>query len=96
MTQFFQVILLGVVQGLTEFLPVSSSAHLILFPWFFNWPNMGLTFDISCHFGTLLALLTYFRKQIKEMILSFFQKSSESSLNKKVVFAIYLYRHLFF
>jgi undecaprenyl-diphosphatase len=52
--------ILGIVQGLTEFLPVSSSAHLILVPWFFGWKYEGLTFDVALHVGTAVAVLTYF------------------------------------
>jgi undecaprenyl-diphosphatase len=58
----FQAIVLGLVQGLAEFLPVSSSAHLTLVPWFFGWQDPGLSFDVALHFGTLLALLWYFRR----------------------------------
>jgi len=54
------VIVLAVVQGLTEFLPISSSAHLALAPWLLGWPDQGLTFDIALHLGTLLAVLIYF------------------------------------
>jgi undecaprenyl-diphosphatase len=59
-----QAIILGIVQGLTEFLPVSSTAHLILFPWFFNWSGEvdTLGFDVALHGGTLLAILFSFRK----------------------------------
>ena len=53
---------LGAVQGLTEFLPISSRAHLILVPWLFGWPDPGLTFDVALHLGTLIALLLYFIK----------------------------------
>ena len=62
--------LLGVVQGLTEFLPVSSSAHLILARAFFGWDAeaFGMPFDVACHVGTLLAVLVYFRREILEMI----------------------------
>lgn len=53
--------LLGVVQGLTEFLPISSSAHLILVPWLLRWEPEGLAFDVSLHVGTAVAVLVYFR-----------------------------------
>ncbi len=56
----FQAIVLGLVQGLTEFIPVSSSAHLIIVPWLFDWQDPGLTFDVALHMGTLIAVLTYF------------------------------------
>jgi undecaprenyl-diphosphatase len=59
----FQSIVLGAVQGATEFLPISSTAHLVLTPWFFGWPDPGLGFDIALHLGTLVALLLYFRKE---------------------------------
>ena len=57
----FQAIIYGIVQGLTEFLPVSSTAHLILLPWVAGWPDPGLSFDVALHLGTLIALLIYFR-----------------------------------
>jgi undecaprenyl-diphosphatase len=68
-----QAIILGIVQGLTEFLPVSSTAHLILFPWFFNWSGEvdTLTFDLALHAGTLLALLLCFWRDWIDM---FFRK----------------------
>ena len=56
-----QVAILAVVQSLTEFLPISSSAHLILLPWFLGWGHLGLIFDVSLHVGTLIAILIYFR-----------------------------------
>ncbi len=55
-----QAIVLGVVQGLGEFLPISSSAHLILTPWFMGWKDPGLTFDVALHVGTLLAVLVFY------------------------------------
>ena len=60
----FEAIILGILQGLTEFIPVSSSAHLIIAPWFFDWQGVvnTLSFDVALHFGTLIALLIYFRK----------------------------------
>ena len=55
-----QVVILAVVQALTEFLPVSSTAHLALIPWLLNWRDPGLTFDVALHLGTLVAVLVYF------------------------------------
>ncbi len=55
-----EVIVLGIVQGLTEFLPISSTAHLAVIPWLFGWKDPGLTFDIALHVGTLAAVLIYF------------------------------------
>jgi undecaprenyl-diphosphatase len=55
-----QAILLAIVQGLTEFLPISSSAHLALAPWLLGWKDQGLAFDIALHFGTLAAVVIYF------------------------------------
>ncbi len=58
----FQAVVLGVLQGLAEFLPISSSAHLALAPWAFGWEEPGLAFDVALHAGTLVAVLWYFRK----------------------------------
>ena len=58
-----EALALGLIQGLTEFLPISSSAHLALTPWLFNWRAFGLAFDVALHVGTLLALLWYFRER---------------------------------
>ena len=55
-----QAIILGIVQGLTEFIPISSSAHLIIVPWLFQWDDPGLAFDVALHLGTLVALLWFF------------------------------------
>jgi len=70
----FQALILGIVQGLTEFLPISSSAHLILFPWFFGWTDTlvdTLSFDVALHAGTLVAILWYFWSDWIELIRGF-------------------------
>jgi undecaprenyl-diphosphatase len=59
----FQALVLGIIQGLSEFLPISSSAHLLLAPWILHWPDPGLAFDVALHFGTLVAVLWYFRAE---------------------------------
>ena len=64
----WQAIILGTLQGLTEFLPVSSSAHLSLTPWVFGWQPAGLGFDVSLHIGTLIALLWYFRAEWARLV----------------------------
>ena len=66
----FQAIVLGTVQGLTEFLPVSSTAHLIIIPKLLGWEDPGLTFDVALHLGTLVALLLFFWKDWVELIQS--------------------------
>ena len=58
----YQAIILGIVQGLTEFLPISSSAHLNLFPWVLGWGQMPESFDLALHIGTLLAIVIFFFK----------------------------------
>jgi undecaprenyl-diphosphatase len=58
-----QAFVLGIIQGLTEFLPISSSAHLTLAPWLFRWTDPGLEFDVALHIGTLIAVLWYFRAE---------------------------------
>ncbi|MBX5443871.1 undecaprenyl-diphosphatase UppP [Sphaerobacter sp.] len=62
-----RAIVLGAVQGLTEFLPISSSAHLIIVPWLFGWEESGLTFDVALHLGTLVAVLVYFWREIAQI-----------------------------
>lgn len=68
MNVILQSIFLGIVQGLTELLPISSSAHLTLIPWMFNWNDLSDSFDVALHFGTLLAIGLYFYKDWIEMI----------------------------
>lgn len=66
--ELIQILLLGLVQGLTEFLPISSSAHLILFSYFSGFADQGLVFDVAAHLGSLLAVLVYFRRDLLAMV----------------------------
>jgi undecaprenyl-diphosphatase len=68
----FQAVILAIVQGLTEFLPVSSSAHLILIPKLLHWPDQGLAFDVALHAGTLIAVVVYFFRDWVELTLAGF------------------------
>ena len=70
---FLQIIALAVLQGLTEFLPISSSAHLILLPIIAGWEDQGLAFDVAVHIGTLLAVIFYFRQQLRTLINDWFR-----------------------
>jgi len=67
------IVILGIVQGLTEFLPISSSAHLVLLPRLLNWPEHGLVFDVAMHFGSLIAVVYYFRHEVLRMTCAWFQ-----------------------
>lgn len=87
-----QIIILAIVQGLTEFLPISSSAHLILVPLVLKWPDQGLAFDVAVHVGSLLAVLGYFRHTVRSLIIAWFgsltggRVSSNSRLAWWVIF----------
>jgi undecaprenyl-diphosphatase len=76
----FHSVVLGIIQGIGEFLPISSSAHLIIIPWFLNWDDGGLTFDVALHAGTLIALLIYFRTEWINLLLSLRRLNSKSYL----------------
>ena len=65
---FFQLLVLALVQGITEFLPISSSAHLILVPVVFDWKDQGLGIDVAVHIGTLLAVILYFRQDVGRLV----------------------------
>lgn len=77
----YHAAILGALQGFSEVLPISSSAHLILVPWLLTWPESGLTFDVALHLGTFLALSLYFWRDIIEMVVSFFDALSARRLN---------------
>jgi undecaprenyl-diphosphatase len=74
-------IVLAIIQGITEFLPVSSSAHLVIIPKLFNWSDQGLAFDIALHLGTLTAVLFYFRKDLIALANPFYH------LTQKIILA---------
>lgn len=82
MLEFFQAILLGVVQGLTEFLPVSSSGHLLLGQYFLGLDQgrFGLSFDVALHMGTLLAVVSYFWRDLLRMAFAFFRSFARRDL----------------
>ncbi|PIY33607.1 MAG: undecaprenyl-diphosphatase, partial [Candidatus Infernicultor aquiphilus] len=66
------LIWLGLIQGLTEFFPVSSSGHLVILKYFLKLNLTGVAFEVFLHFGTMLAVIVLFRKEIKELLISFF------------------------
>lgn len=75
------VIVLALIQGLTEFLPISSSAHLILPSELLGWPDQGLAFDVAVHVGTLVAVVAYFRRDIVAMTTGWFGQFGSAGLN---------------
>ena len=81
-----QAIILGIVQGLTEFLPISSSGHLLLVPWLFNWhfllenPDLNKTFDVALHLGTFVAVVLYFWREIGRLLGAWVRSIARRSL----------------
>lgn len=70
---FIQFIILGLIQGVTEFLPISSAAHLILVPKLLGWADQGLAIDLAAHVGTLVAVVYYFRRDLQKMLATWYQ-----------------------
>ncbi len=81
--EIFNAFILGLVQGVGEFLPISSSAHLVIAPWLFNFKDPGLGFDVALHWATLLAVLAYFRKDVLNLIRGFWHSLWPSSRDIK-------------
>lgn len=79
---WLQIVVLAVVQGLTEFIPVSSSAHLILVPTLTDWTDQGLTFDVAVHLGSLLAVVLYFRHDLRRMAVSWIRSLRRGNLRQ--------------
>ena len=88
----FQALVLGIIQGLSEFLPISSSAHLALAPWILHWPDPGLAFDVALHFGTLVAVLWYFRAEWIALVIAakdiVVKRRVETERERRVLFLI--------
>lgn len=85
MIDWYQAVLLAIVQGLTEFLPISSSAHLVIPSLLLDWEDQGLAFDVAVHVGTLMAVLCYYREDLERMVVAWLQslgsgRQSEESL----------------
>lgn len=80
MPEIFRAIVMGIVQGLTEFVPVSSSAHLALVPWYLGWPPAGFLFDLMLHWGTLLAVVVVFWRDFLELVAAWFRSIGRRSL----------------
>ena len=80
--------LLGLIQGLTEFLPISSSAHLLFPTLLFGTDDLGLAFDIAVHAGTLLAVIYFFRTEIKLMIKSLISRNNNFNDDRKLAYLL--------
>jgi undecaprenyl-diphosphatase len=87
-----QAIILAIVQGLSEFLPISSSGHLILIPHFFGWQDQGIAFDVALHMGTLIAVVIYFRRPLAAMTLAWFAslKRREATPDSRLAWCVIL------
>ena len=83
-----QALVLGITQGITEFLPISSDGHLILVPALFGWDRFGLGFDVVLHAATLLATLAYFRKDVWNLIRAVFSKGEEQARDRRLAWFI--------
>jgi undecaprenyl-diphosphatase len=80
MTSVLQALFLGIVQGATEFLPISSSGHLVLVPWLLHWQNPGLAFDAMLHLGTLVAVVTFFWRDLRDLLVEAVRGLKDRSL----------------
>ena len=87
-----QGLILGIVQGVTEFVPISSSGHLVLVPWLLSWENPGLAFDVMLHLGTLLAVVAFFWRDLLELtvgaLLSIKERSLAGEPRRKIAWLI--------
>lgn len=90
--EWFQVLILAVVQGFTEFLPISSSGHLVLPKELLGWPDQGLAFDVAVHVGSLAAVLIYFRKDVVQLLSAWLQSlaSRQGSDDSRLAWCVIL------
>jgi undecaprenyl-diphosphatase len=87
---WFESIVLGIVQGLTEFLPVSSSGHLVVVPALFGWKQPKLTFDLVLHLGTLLAVVFVFRRELWELLLALFGRGEDVRGKRRLIVLLFI------
>jgi len=87
---FYQIVILALIQGLTEFLPISSSAHLILPSQLLGWPDQGLAFDLAVHLGTLVAVLIFLRNEITAMLVSLWHAANGKGFNDDARLAMFI------
>lgn len=85
-----KVVILALIQGITEFLPISSSAHLILPSQILGWPDQGLAFDVAVHVGTLLAVMIYFREDLRKLIIGWFGQFGQAGVSAESRLAWYI------
>lgn len=90
MIDAWQALVLALIQGLTEFLPISSSAHLLLPSMLLGWPDQGLAFDVAVHFGTLCAVVVYFRRDLRELLAGALSALSVRQMNSSATEVAYL------
>ena len=86
--EIIQSVILGIIQGVTEFLPISSSGHLVLFPWLLGWEYRGVGFDAALHMGTLAGVLAYFWQYWKSIIFSFRRRDEKDHFYQKLLLFI--------
>jgi undecaprenyl-diphosphatase len=88
----FEALVLGVIQGLSEFLPISSSAHLTLAPWVLGWRDPGLAFDVALHVGTLVAVVWYFNQEWRNLAVAFAQlvrsRRADTDEKRRVIYLV--------
>jgi undecaprenyl-diphosphatase len=87
---WFESIILGIVQGLTEFLPVSSSGHLVVVPAVLGWDEPSLTFDLVLHFGTLIAVVLAFRRELWVLVEGLFGRGDDPRVARRLVWLLFL------